>query len=132
MKRFAVITLLILTLASCDKEVKQALKTIDGTWQIETVTTGGQVDERTFDGNYVFDSCKRRTNKKEWCDGSFNYTITYMGVSETANSNFRYKILEDAERIVLDDSEFTLDLTDTKLTLTSVDADPVVVITMKK
>lgn len=109
---------------SCKKEERQALKDIEGTWNIESYTTNVAPAPQSITGTWTFNKCKKRDNKKFNCDGVFDYTVTYLNDTQTLNQAFKYSLdvsKSGAITAYIDDIIYDLEVSETTMTA-SVDA----------
>jgi hypothetical protein len=122
---------LIFSVQSCSKS--KVRKNIAGTWQLSSTMLNGQDEAAaqgiTYSGFYTFSEVSRKENKQG--EGTCNYTITTAGGGNTNTETgvVPYMILDKGETMFFMDSEFSIDLTDNSLTLTTID-DPTFVLGM--
>ena len=115
-------------LASCDKEKHRVRKNIDGTWSIANVTVDGESPYDAVSGTYTFGACSRKDNRKSGCSAVLNVTLSLYGASDTEESTVLYRVLDEGNRIQLDDTEFSVNLDGDDLTLTNSDNGEVLII----
>lgn len=125
--------ILIISISSCKKQ--KVLQDIAGTWKIESVLRDGEIDERTFDGTWTFNDCKLADNNKDGCDGVFNYSVSYMGNTQSATNSFKYATIKENGsdvQVIIEDEIYNISFPDSKLVLETTTADPVQKITFTK
>lgn len=117
---------------SCAK--KKARKNIEGTWTFVSSTVNGEENPISYSGTYEFKSCSGSDNRKGRCEMVQNLTSEYQGVTETVNNTLLYKIYKGQKgmEILLDDSAFKLELSETEMSLVSFESEEVVVINFSK
>ena len=128
------VVVFIIGISSCTKEQK-VLKDVAGTWTIESVLSDGKIDDRTFEGSWTFDNCKMKESNKFNCNGMFNYTVTYMGNTQSATNTFKYKTIKNDNKdvqLILEDATFNISFPDEKLVLETLDSNPTQKITFTK
>ena len=115
-------------LSSCDKEKHRVRKEIDGSWSITDVRLNGSTPYDAVSGSYTFGECSRKGNRTAGCSAVLNVTLGLNGSTQTEESTVAYRVLDRGDRILLDDTEFSVELDGDDLTLTNSDNGEVLVI----
>lgn len=116
------------SLTSCDKDKHKVRKNIDGDWKVTNVTSNGNPLYDSVEGTYSFGDCSRKNNRKADCRLNIELTITLDGEGGTSSSSTTYKVLKNGNKVLLDDSEFEIDLQGDAMILTNRDGGETLVI----
>lgn len=81
----------IFLLPSCSEE-KKTLADLDGTWRLDSYLINNEAVPHTIEGNWIFNVCSKKVNKNSACDGQFDYSLSYQGVTEVYDSGFVYRV----------------------------------------
>ena len=116
---------------SCKKA--KIRKNIEGIWTFESLTVNAQNDSRDISGTYTFNKCSSKDNRKGNCTVNQDLTISVSGSTpETTRNILKYRVLKKGERILLDDTEYSVSIEDSKMTLTSDDGGATTIIKLNK
>jgi hypothetical protein len=102
-----------LLVVSCKKS--KVRKDVEGTWNIESVVINGAAYPGTVEGTFIFGECSMSDNKKGNCSVTTDITYTLNGSSTTETSTFPFQVLKKGERILMDDAEFAVEVSDNTL-----------------
>jgi hypothetical protein len=119
-----------LIVVSCKKT--KVRKGVEGTWNIESLTANGEAYPGTIEGTYTFGNCSSSANRKGECIVTTDITFTLNGGTNTETSTFPYRVLKKGERILMDDAEAQVEVTDNTLRLEFNEAGEQTIITFTK
>jgi hypothetical protein len=115
----------VLITASCSK--RKALKNIDGTWNLVSISDGTGTSSTVITGSFTFETCSGSDNKSGNCTMSYDITYDYGFGEENEVYTGPYQIKDKGEHVAMLGLSWAISITDNSMTLTYSDNGDVIV-----